>query len=535
MGNKELSKTERYNNPGAIRPGKIIYEGQVDVDADGFAIFETPEAGRRALINQINTQIKRGENTVDTFLNRYAPPGKENPPASRDNYRVFLAEQLGLSSTSDPFPEGSTERIADAITKFEGGTWGKPPAAPPEASAETEEAGKPAPTLKDKFGQLFDDAKKLAVQTAEENPTEVRAGLDVAGALIGRKAGQSLEAGQTRFERNARQYDIQQRAAARAAERAAAERAAQLAQNVEVLPATQTPLRPGAVPVPQPPGGAVTAPPSAPVGPADAGRMAPGQTGQMVYNYGKAAGLTDIEAARALDMTKQTGGVHDLSTIRREGTQRVQSLFPGERYVENPRFGGLLTPDQGAGGGPRASYVMERPTPPPIQNAPPLSAPPQQQSTLRALPVPEPIPNAPIETPAPSQPRPSPLLEAAKSASRGLSRTINVGARAYPGAAGLLSGLGAAELGQQAYSRFSEGDVPGGILASVGAGSSALSLFPFPVTRVPSTLLAVMSPLVLYGYDKMKEHAISQAKGYGALAGGATLPTPTRYSGYTAP
>lgn len=532
MENKELSKPERYNNPGALRPNKIIYEGQVDIDADGFAIFETPEAGRRALIKQINTQIKRGENTVDTFLNRYAPPGKENPPASRDNYRVFLAEQLGLNSTSDPFPEGSTERIADAITKFEGGTWGKPSIAPSESSTETEEAGKPAPTLKDKFGQLFDDAKKLAVQTAEEYPTEVRAGFDVAGALIGRKAGQSLEAGQTRFERNARQYDIQQRAAARAA----AERAAQLAQNVEVLPATQTPLRPGAAPVPQPPGGAVVAPPSAPVGPADAGRMAPGQTGQMVYNYGKAAGLTDIEAARALDMTKQTGGVHDLTTGRREGLQRVQRMFPG--YVENPNFGGFMTLDKGAGGGPRASYVMDQPTPPLAQNASPLSAPPQQQSTLRAIPTPQPIPiEAPpqIQPTAPSQPRPSPLFEAAKSASRDLSRTINVGARAYPGPAGLLSGLGAAELGQQAYSRFSEGDVPGGILSSVGAGASALSLFPFPVTRVPSTLLAIASPLALYGYDKMKERAVSQAKGYGALMGGATLPTPTRYSGYTAP
>ena len=33
---------------------------------------------------------------------------------------------------------------------------------------------------------------------------------------------------------------------------------------------------------------------------ADAGRMASGQTGAQVYNYGKAAGLTDIEAGKAL-------------------------------------------------------------------------------------------------------------------------------------------------------------------------------------------------------------------------------------------
>ena len=96
----------------------------------------------------------------------------------------------------------------------------------------------------------------------------------------------------------------------------------------------------------------------APRGTADAGRMPRGQTGAGTYNYGKAFGLTDIEAGRALDMTKQAGGVHDLSTIRREGTQRVGQLFPSETWRENPRYGGMLTIDQGAGGGPRATYTQ---------------------------------------------------------------------------------------------------------------------------------------------------------------------------------
>ena len=530
MENKELSKTERYNNPGALRPNKIIYEGQVDVDADGFAIFETPEAGRRALIKQINTQIKRGENTVDTFLNRYAPPGKENPPASRDNYRVFLAEQLGLNSTSDPFPEGSTERIADAITKFEGGTWGKPPAAPSEETAPEVNS-----TLGDKFSQLGEDAKNLALKTIEEYPTAARVVGDVAGIEAGRRLSVAGEMGRRRFVLEKSRMQAADRAAARAAEQAAK----QAAQNVEVLPAAPRSSAPVPVPVPgagaTPPSGSVIVGPNAPMGPADAGRMAPGQTGQMVYNYGKAAGLTDIEAARALDMTKQTGGVHDLTTGRREGIQQVKRLFPTETWPENPKYGGLHTLDRGAGGGPRASYVMDQPALPPAQNAPPLSAPPQQQSTLRAIPTSQPVPNIPIETPPQIQPTapsgPSALSQAAKA----VSQNVNAGFRAFPGAAGALAGLGAADLGQQAYSRFSEGDVPGGILASVGSGASALSLFPFPVTRVPSALLAIASPLVLYGYDKMKERAVSQAKGYGELLGGAKLPVPTRYSGYAAP
>lgn len=140
-----------------------------------------------------------------------------------------------------------------------------------------------------------------------------------------------------------------------------------------------------------PTGGASTAPGGGrlpiPMGPNDAGRMAAGQTGTMPYNYAKAAGLTDIEAARALDMTKQPGGVHDLSTIRREGTQRVKELFPGETYRENPRFGGIMTPDQSVGGGPRGSFVQEgqglRPLPP---TAPiPTEVPPVRTSGLEQV------------------------------------------------------------------------------------------------------------------------------------------------------
>lgn len=141
-----------------------------------------------------------------------------------------------------------------------------------------------------------------------------------------------------------------------------------------------------------------------PAGPADAGRMAQGQTGAQVYNYGKAAGLTDIEAAKALDTTKQAGGVHDLSTARREGLNKVQSMFPGEKYVENPRYGGLLTLDQGAGKGPKQSFKVQGALPaadlPP--NFMPGPAAPPPQGTLVQLPPRQPVSTAPIPPKGPS-------------------------------------------------------------------------------------------------------------------------------------
>jgi hypothetical protein len=162
-------------------------------------------------------------------------------------------------------------------------------------------------------------------------------------------------------------------------------------------------------------GGTPPAPPSgAPVIPQN-GRMPAGQTGTMPYNYGKAAGLTDIEAGRALDMTKREGGVHDLSTKRREGTLKVKDLFPGETWNENPQHGGILTK---AGGPPNFSYVQE-PMPPagalpppgglpqstavtvpqqsglPQQSAPPAAPPTQGGTVFRQIPTAPAVPTTP--------------------------------------------------------------------------------------------------------------------------------------------
>ena len=81
--------------------------------------------------------------------------------------------------------------------------------------------------------------------------------------------------------------------------------------------------------------------------------------GQATYNYARSYGLPEIEAGRALSTTKEPGGVWDLLGKRQEALTNIQQRFPTETYVENPRFGGIMTPDQGPGAGPRASYVQQ--------------------------------------------------------------------------------------------------------------------------------------------------------------------------------
>lgn len=116
------SIAEYNNNPGNLKPPpKVKYQGQIGVDERGFAIFENAEAGRNALVQDILIKQKRGLNTPESFIDRYAPAGDENPDEARENYKIKLAQHLGLKSTSDPFPKGSEQKIADLIASFESG------------------------------------------------------------------------------------------------------------------------------------------------------------------------------------------------------------------------------------------------------------------------------------------------------------------------------------------------------------------------------------------------------------------------------
>ena len=116
---------EYNNNPGNIRPAKgVKYEGLIGVDDKGFGIFEKPEYGQKALINDIKYKIeKRGIKTPNEFVDIYSPKGDENSEDARDNYKIYLAHKLGMKSTSDPFPEDAIEKLAQAITNFESGKW----------------------------------------------------------------------------------------------------------------------------------------------------------------------------------------------------------------------------------------------------------------------------------------------------------------------------------------------------------------------------------------------------------------------------
>lgn len=121
-----MPRSDYNNNPGNLRPPKgMTFDGQIGIDDKGFAIFETPEQGQNALVNDVKTKIGHGLNTPEDFINKYSPAG-DNSEEARNNYKIHLADQLGLKSTTDPFPKDAHDKIAQAISSFEGGTWSTP-------------------------------------------------------------------------------------------------------------------------------------------------------------------------------------------------------------------------------------------------------------------------------------------------------------------------------------------------------------------------------------------------------------------------
>jgi len=234
-----------------------------------------------------------------------------------------------------------------------------------------------------------------------------------------------------------------------------------------------------------------------PIGSQDAGRMAAGQTGNMPYNYAKSAGLTDIEAGRALDMTKQEGGVHDLSTQRREGLNRVNQIAPNQ-FVENPAYGGIMTPDQGGGKGPKQSFKVQgalsaADLPPDYMPGP--AAPPPQGSLVE---IPKPTPPAP---PSLAQRTAAGLDEVAnlfKSMIRPVAATARyAGKYALPPLAGLSAGLDVAEMAHEYDKPAAQRDYIKMGTKGAGVVGGALSMFP-PTAPVGVPLMLGASALDLY-------------------------------------
>lgn len=209
------------------------------------------------------------------------------------------------------------------------------------------------------------------------------------------------------------------------------------------------------------------------------GRRPPGR-GAGLFNYGIEAGLTDIEAARALDMTKQEGGANDLLTQRREAMNQVRRVAPNQ-FVENPRFGGLLTPTGGGGGGPRESFRMT----PEVPASP--EVPGGQPAAMRPMPVAPPISTAP--------PKPGGLEYVRDLFTDLMDSKVGKGVGTFMRYAGPPAAVAGAlgegmNIKQQMDMPSEQRDYGDMALSGLGAAAGLASLAAAPVVAIPAGLTA---------------------------------------------
>lgn len=248
------------------------------------------------------------------------------------------------------------------------------------------------------------------------------------------------------------------------------------------------PAAPGKAPAARPVGGLPGAPTQLGVPGTYPAATGPGSG---TFNYGRNLyGLPEIEAARALDMSKQEGGAGDLATKRREALMDIRRRFPGETYVENPRFGGIMTMDQGVGSGPKASYVTDQPVP----EAP---GQPAQKGGLRALPARQVVPTAP---PPPSG------LQTVTQELRAMARPIIAGAGAvgkYVVPPLALAGAGGEAADVYGELRKQDPDYIKAILSGITGVSGLAALAP-PLT-LPATAIGGSAAMLNYLREQQKE------------------------------
>lgn len=125
MSTKQEPRGVRNNNPGNLDRTATVWRGE-DRSADAlarekrFCVFETPQAGFRALAKTLLTyQNKHGLRTVREMINRWAPP-VENPTEA---YITQVAREVGVGSREvvNLNKQVPLQRMVTAIARHENG------------------------------------------------------------------------------------------------------------------------------------------------------------------------------------------------------------------------------------------------------------------------------------------------------------------------------------------------------------------------------------------------------------------------------
>lgn len=116
----KMTRGIRNNNPGNLELNPANkWDGMRRIQNDGrFVQFIAMPYGLRALLKTLMTYHKKGVNTIEKIIRRWAPE-HENPTG---NYGRYVAAQVGVDPDVVLDPDGDElVRVAKAIVRFENG------------------------------------------------------------------------------------------------------------------------------------------------------------------------------------------------------------------------------------------------------------------------------------------------------------------------------------------------------------------------------------------------------------------------------
>lgn len=109
----------RNNNPGNLMySASVAWNGQTGEDSGGYAVFDTPEHGVRAMGHQLMDYAGRGMNTVSAIISTWAPAIAGNPTGA---YIANVAAALGVDPAASIDVYGNLPALAAAIIQQENG------------------------------------------------------------------------------------------------------------------------------------------------------------------------------------------------------------------------------------------------------------------------------------------------------------------------------------------------------------------------------------------------------------------------------
>ena len=116
-GDKSLPRGLRNNNLGNLRTGSFTKShGQIGVDDAGFAIFPDMTAGNKAQADLLRSYSRRGFNTINKMINRYAPSSENDTNA----YIRAVSKRTGIGA-NDVVRSDQFDVLQQAISLHENG------------------------------------------------------------------------------------------------------------------------------------------------------------------------------------------------------------------------------------------------------------------------------------------------------------------------------------------------------------------------------------------------------------------------------